>query len=141
MMVIDANILIYAHRDDAPQYAKAFAAMKRLAEGDDPWLLTWHAIHEFVAIVTHPKMYHPPTEMAHALEQVDAWMESPNVIVAGEGDGYWDHFKRLALDSGIRGRAIYDVRLAAVGVSHGVFDVLTNDSDFNRIPSIRTRPL
>jgi hypothetical protein len=77
MIAVDSNLLVYAHREDSPWYDAAYARIVELAEGQGPWAIPWPCIHEFLAIVTHPRIYTPPTPLEKALDQVEAWLESP----------------------------------------------------------------
>ena len=61
MIAVDSNILVYAHRADSEWHAPAAAAMKSLAEGRGPWAIPWPCVHEFLAIVTNPRVYDPPS--------------------------------------------------------------------------------
>ena len=68
MIAVDTNVLIYAHREDSPWHAAALQALTGLAEGRSAWAIPWPCVHEFLAIVTHPRFYRPPTPLAIAIE-------------------------------------------------------------------------
>jgi predicted nucleic acid-binding protein len=76
VIALDTNILVYAHREDSPFHEAAFRRVAELAEGPAIWAIAWPCLHEFLEIVTHPRVYAPPTPLARALDQVDAWLES-----------------------------------------------------------------
>ena len=80
MIAVDTNILVYAHREDSPFHEPAFQRLSELAEGAASWAIPWPCLHEFLAIVTHPRIYAPPTPLGRALDQVDAWLESPTLV-------------------------------------------------------------
>jgi predicted nucleic acid-binding protein len=84
VIAVDTNILIYAHREDSPFHDAAFRRVAGLAEGPAVWAIPWPCVHEFLAIVTHPRIYAPPTPLARALHQVDAWLESPTLALLAE---------------------------------------------------------
>ena len=90
MIAVDTNILVYAHRRDSQWHEPASECLRDLAEGSASWALPWPCLHEFLAIVTHERIFSPSTPMPKALEQVAAWLESPTVVVLSETDGYWD---------------------------------------------------
>ena len=71
MIAVDTNILVYAHREDSPWHEKALDCVTALADSGVPWAITWSGIHEFLAIVTHPRIYDPPTPLATAIEALD----------------------------------------------------------------------
>jgi toxin-antitoxin system PIN domain toxin len=139
MIAIDSNLLVYAHREDTPWHDIAYARIVELAEGRSLWAIPWPCIHEFLAIVTHPRIYSPPTPLDKAIEQVEAWMESPSLVLLSEIEDYWMHF-RLALVTGrVSGPQIHDARVAALCKEHGVTELWTADRDFGRFPDVQTR--
>ena len=81
MIAVDTNILVYSHRRDSLWHDGASRCVRELAEGRAAWAISWPRLHEFLAIVTHPRIYSPPTNVAAALAQVDAWMESPSLVL------------------------------------------------------------
>lgn len=136
MIGIDTNLLVYAHREDSPWHDQACARIAELAEGRTPWTIFWPCLHEFLAIVTHPRIYAPPTPLATALDQVDAWLESPSLILLVESEGYWAEL-RVALKEGrIVGPQVHDARIAALCRLHGVRELWTADRDFGRFPGL-----
>ena len=84
-----SSLLVYAHREDSPWHEPALRLMTALAEASATWAIPWPSIHEFLSIVSHPRIYAPPTPLASAFEQVDAWLESPSLVMIGEAEGYW----------------------------------------------------
>ena len=63
MIAVDSNVLVYAHREDSDWHDPAYACLLELAEGRDPWAIPWPCLHEFLAIVTHPRIYSPSTPL------------------------------------------------------------------------------
>jgi uncharacterized protein len=136
MIAIDTNLLVYAHREDSLWHGPSYAVIKQLAEGSSIWTIPWPCIHEFLAVVTHPKIYSPPTPLSRALSQVDAWMESPSLILLSESEGYWKEL-RMAVESGkIAGAQVHDARIVALCRFHGVDEFWTADRDFGRFTGI-----
>jgi toxin-antitoxin system PIN domain toxin len=139
VIAVDANILVYAHRKDSQWHGPAQAAMRALAEGRARWALPWPCVHEFFAVVTHARIYSPPSPLEVALAQIDAWLESPSVELIGEDIGYWPALRTLLVAGRIQGARVHDARIAAVCALHGVRELLTADRDFTRFPSLATR--
>jgi toxin-antitoxin system PIN domain toxin len=139
MIGVDSNLLVYAHRRDAPWHADAKRCLTQLAEGPASWAIPWACIHEFIAIVTHPKIYHPPSTIAQAVEQVECWRGSPSLVLIGEGDAYWERLRRLLIGGKIAGSKVHDARVAAVCLMHGVRELWTVDRDFSRFGDLRVR--
>ena len=79
MIAVDTNILVHAHREESPFHAPAYACVEMLANGAARWGIPWPCLHEFLAVVTHPRIYAPPTPLDRALDQVEAWRESPTL--------------------------------------------------------------
>lgn len=139
MIAVDTNLLVYAHRQDADEHAAAADVIRRLAEGRVRWALPWPCIHEFLAIVTHARIFDPPTPLAKALDQVSAWLESPFATTLAESPGYWERLQAQAGSSRSAGPRIHDARIAALCLHHGVTELWTADRDFARFPDLRVR--
>lgn len=139
LIAVDTNVLLAAHRAESPQHDRAAIAVGMLAEGAAAWAVPWPCIHEFLAVVTHARIFDPPTPLERARDQVAAWLESPSLMLLGEGRGYWEVLSQLLAGSGVRGPRVHDARIAALCLHHGVAELLTADRDFGRFPSLRTR--
>jgi len=139
MIAVDTNLLVYAHREDSPWHEAAYARLAELAEGRGPWAIPWPCLHEFLAIVTHPRIFEPPTPLDLALDQVEAWLESSSLALLAESPGYWLSL-RSAIQSGrVDGPQVHDARIAALCLSHGVRELWTADRDFSRFPALKVR--
>ena len=139
MTAVETNILVYAHRADSEWHDRATACLRALAEGRADWAIPWTCLHEFVATVTHPRIFNPPSTVDQAIEQVETWMESPSLTVLGEPHDHWSILRRQLLDGHVQGPAVHDARVAAICIGHGVRELLTADRDFDRFPSLRRR--
>jgi toxin-antitoxin system PIN domain toxin len=139
VIALDTNLLVYAHREDAAFHDAATAVVTELAEGRAPWAIPWPCVHEFLAIVTHPRIYRPPTPLAAALDQVDAWLESPSLVLLAESPDYWPALRTSLADGRVTGPMVHDARVAALCRMHGVRELWTADRDFGRFPGVRSR--
>jgi len=139
LIAVDTNLLVYAHREDAPWHDAAYARIAELAEGQQSWAIPWPCIHEFLAIVTHPKIYSPPTPLDKAIEQIEAWLESPSLVLFSEAEDYWMQLRPLLLSGRVSGPQIHDARIAALCKEHGVAELWTADRDFGRFPGVQVR--
>ena len=139
MIALDTNLLVYAHREDAVWHEAAYACVSGLAEGGAPWAIPWPCLHEFLAIVTHPRIFSPPTPIARALDQVDAWLESPSLVLLAEGVAYWASLRALVAGGRVVGPLVHDARVAALCRDHGVDELWTADRDFSRFPDLPLR--
>ena len=142
MIAIDTNILVYGHRADSPFHQTALDLLRRKAEGTDAWAIPWPCVHEFLAKVTHPRIFKNPTPLTRAVEQVTEWLRSPSGRVIGEPDGYLAVLTKMLVESRVTGAKIHDARIAAICVAHGVRELWSADRDFGRFTGIRvTNPL
>jgi toxin-antitoxin system PIN domain toxin len=137
VIALDTNVLVYAHREDSPFHAAARDCVASCAEGRAPWGLPWPCLHEFFAIVTHNRIYDPPTPAARALDQIDAWLESPSLVLLCETARHWPTLRELLTHSRLNGPAVHDARIAALCLQHGVRELWTADRDFGRFPTLR----
>ena len=139
MIAVDTNLLVYAHREDSPWHEAASARVAELAEGRSTWAIPWPCLHEFIAIVTHPHIYQPPTPLAQAVDQIEAWLESPRLVLLAESHEYWPAL-RAALEAGrIAGPQVHDAHVVAVCQIHGVRELWSADRDFGRFPGLVVR--
>ena len=137
MIAIDTNILVYAHSEDAEWHNAAFDSVKAVAESRTPWAIPWPCIHEFLAIVTHPKIFAPPP-LAAASAQVEAWLEAP-VVLLSECSGCWPILSQTIKAGRIAGSQVHDARIAALCLLHGVTELWSADRDFNCFPTVAVR--
>lgn len=136
-VAVDTNILVYAHRADSTFHAQASARVGELATGPSTWAIPWPCIYEFFAVVTHPRIYTPPTPIARALDQIDAWLESPTVVLLTEDEQHWSALRALLASSMTAGPRAHDARIAALCIAHRVTMLWTADRDFSRFPQLR----
>ena len=103
MIAVDTNILVYAHRGDSPFHDRARSALESLANASREWAVPWPCAHEFLAIVTHPRIYRTATPPATALAQLHALHALPNLVFIGEADEHLQHLEPLALGARVHG--------------------------------------
>jgi toxin-antitoxin system PIN domain toxin len=139
MIAVDSNILVYAHRADSPWHAPALDCVAKLAEGRAQWAIPWSCLQEFLAVTTHPRIYSPPTPLDLALDQVEAWFESPSLILLAEDADYWQRLRALMLAGQAAGPKVHDARIAAICLQHGVDELWTIDRDFSRFSGLKVR--
>lgn len=140
MIAVDTNILVYSHRRDSVFHEPAVVAIRALAESVTAWAIPWPAVHEFLAIVTHPRIYSPPTPVPDALEQVRRWIASPSLSLIGEpGAVYFEYLAHLLEAAHSTGPRVHDARIAAICLAHRVDELWTADRDFSRFPGLTVK--
>lgn len=138
MMAVDSNILIYALREESTWNLQARKVLRELAAAPEPWAIPWPCVHEYLAIATHARIFHPPTPLNDALLQMRNWMESPTLVLLHESDGFLGVLEEVLRRSIIQGPMVHDARIVALCLRHGVKKLLTADRDFSRFPQLRT---
>ena len=141
MIAVDTNILVYAHRRDSQFHRPASEIVRRLAEGRAAWAIPWPCIHEFLAIVTHPRIYNPPSSVEAALAQADAWLDSPALVVLSEGADHWEVLSGFLASGAVTGARVHDAPVAALCAATGVRELWSADRDFSRFPITVRNPL
>jgi toxin-antitoxin system PIN domain toxin len=139
VIALDTNLLVYAHRPDSPWHGRSRQLVTELAEAPAPWVIPWPCLHEFIAVVTHPRVFKPATPLETAIDQIEAWMESPSLVFISESSIYWETLRETLNTGRVTGPRVHDARIAALCQIHGISELWSADRDFNRFPGIRVR--
>ena len=138
MKLLDVNVLVYAHREDAPRHTDYRAWLEQLLNGSEPFGVVDLVLSGFLRVVTHPKIFDPPTDRELALQFVQAIRESAEHVQIAPGPKHWSIFIRLVLESGCRGNLIADAFLAAIAIEWGC-TWITTDRDYSRFIGLEWR--
>jgi toxin-antitoxin system PIN domain toxin len=138
MVVPDVNVLLYAFREELPEYSKARKWLTDTLEGDEPMGLPDVVSSAFIRISTHPRTYTPPTPVDIALDFIETLLSRPNCIRAQPGPRHWGIFAHLCRSLRLRGVLIPDAYLAAIAIETAS-EFITSDKDFARFPGLRWR--
>lgn len=141
MIAVDTNVLIHAGREEMALHRPALGALRTLAEGAEAWAVPVFCIGEFLRVVSHPRVFDPPTPVLEALGSVESLLSSPTARVLVPGEQYMLLLRRLIDAAAVSGNLIFDAQIAAVCLEHGATTLLTEDRDFSRFPGIRAVPL
>jgi uncharacterized protein len=137
VIAVDTNVLVYAHRAESAFHTQAFACLKALAEGSQPWGIPVSCVHEFLAVVTNPKVFSPASSFEQALEQVDAWLASPRAHVLHSGSQHWQVLSDITRKAKLQGGQFHDARIAAICIENGVTVLWSADRDFGRFKTLK----
>lgn len=137
MIAVDTNILVYAHRFESPFNQVAFDRLNELASGKAAWAIPWPCLHEFLNVVTNPRVFVPPTSLERALAQIDIWLESPSLALLSESPTHWTTLRAILVDSAVTGPRVHDARIMALCLQHGVRELWSSDRDFSRFTGVR----
>jgi uncharacterized protein len=136
VIAVDTNILVYAHRSDSPWHASAEAALATLSGAE--WAIPWPSVHEFLAIVTHPRIFDPPTPLEDALAAVDSWRSS-RVWMLGESEEHWLTLQGILRRGRVAGPQVHDARIASLCIQHAIDVLWSADRDFSRYPGLNVQ--
>ena len=137
MIAVDTNILVYAHRRDSPWHQAADLHLTELAQGRVPWAIPWPCVHEFLAVVTNPRVFQTPSPLTKALDQVECWLESPVLHLLREAPGHWRSLKAALASGKVVGPMVHDARVHVLCRDHGVKTLWSADRDFSRFSGSR----
>ena len=135
MILVDANLLIYAIDADSPRHQAARRWLEETLSGNNRVGLAWIVILAFVRITTRTGIIRNPLSPEEALAYVDSWLQQPFVKAIAPGDKHWSIFRNLTLAAGTAGNLTSDAHLAALAIEHGCA-VYSTDNDFKRFPGI-----
>lgn len=136
MRAIDTNVLVYAEIVGSAHHETARRTLAELAEGAAPWAIPWPCLYEFLRVVTHPRVYHPPMPLGVALDEVRRILRSPSLVLLGETSRHTEIMERVLAESGVTGNLVHDAHIAALCIEHGVRELLTGDRDFARFSGL-----
>ena len=134
MQAIDTNILIYAEVESSKHHDPALKILKTLAEGALSWAIPWPCIYEFLRVVTHPRVFHPPVPLEIVLADLQRVLASPSLILLTETRRHPAVLDRTVRRAAATGNLIYDAHIVALCLEHGVSEVITGDRDSERTP-------
>lgn len=136
MIILDANILLYAYDSGSEFHLQARSWVEKVFSEGEPLGLPWQTVAAFLRVVTNPKLRGDRFTAEAAAAIVDQWLSQPNVRLLAPGDHHWSLFKAAMVDGQVRGPLITGAQLAALTVEYG--GVLhTTDRDFARFPGLR----
>lgn len=129
-------MLVYAHREETANHAACRKWLEDVVNGDEDYGISDLVLSGFVRIVTHPKVFKRPSNIADALAFAEQVRDQPNCARIEPGPHHWDLFKRLCLDAGVKGNLVPDAYLAAMAIEAGC-EWISTDQDFSRFKGLR----
>ena len=138
MILVDANILVYAHVARFPQHQAARDWLDAQLSGGDPVGLPWPSLLAFLRIVTNPRVFERPEPIADAWRQAASWLAAGTSWVPSPGERHAEILGRLLSLPGVQGNLVPDAHLAALAIEHGLL-LCSTDGDFARFPALRWR--
>jgi len=136
MILIDANVLIYAHHAGVAEHQRSKDWLKTTLESGEPVGFAWMTLLAFLRITTSPKPFPAPFTAQEAAGVVTGWLGNSSASVLHPTDRHWPILGKLIADSQSRGPLVMDAHLAALAIEHGA-TLCTTDRDFTRFKGLR----
>ena len=136
MILVDANLLLYAANQAAPEHARARDWLDARLNASPRVGLQWPSLLAFVRLATNPVVVRAPTSLANARRQVEEWLACDPVWIPLPGAEHSAILRSLLESPGMTSRLVPDAHLAALAIEHGL-TVCSTDGDFARFPGLR----
>jgi len=136
VIVLDANILLYAYDSSSAKHARARAWVERVFSEGTLVGIPWQTVSAFLRVVTNTNLPGQRFTTEEAAQVVNQWLEQPNVRFLGPGDEHWSVLRRMLIEGQARGPLVTDAQLAALALEHGGV-LYSTDRDFARFPGLR----
>lgn len=138
MVLLDVNVLVTAMREDAPRHRPVNAYVEQLRRAQEPFGVSDLVLSGALRVLTHPRVFVPPTPPHIARAWVAALRATPNAVVVAPGPRHWELFSQLLEQTGAMGNLVADAWHAALAIEHGC-EFVSDDADFARFPGLRWR--
>ena len=136
MILVDANILLYAEDSVSLRHREARAWWDHQLSGTDPVCLCWAVVSAFIRISTNPRAFERPLSLERSLARVRSWLDQPCVRIVQPTERHWAVFQRMLQDGQAIANLVTDAHLAALAVEHGC-ELASTDADFARFPALK----
>ena len=137
MKAVDTSILVYALARSDPRSVKARELLSSLAGGTAPWAIPWPCVYEFLRLVTHPRVFHPPMSLTAARTDLNAVLASPSLVLLSESDRHGEVLQGLLKESAVTGNLLHVAHIATLCREHGVSELFTADIDLVRFVGLK----
>ena len=138
MILADVNVLVYAHREDTPRHAAYRKWLEDLINGDQAYGVSDLVLSRFLRVVTHPRIFTPPSQLADGVAFAQLLRRQPNAVPIAPGPRHWEIFASLCQAVGAKGNLVPDAYLAALAIESGS-EWVTTDRDYSRFPGLKLR--
>jgi uncharacterized protein len=138
VILLDANLLIYAVDADSSHHGVAKPWLERALSGAEPVAIPWVVLMAFLRITTREGILTRTLTLSEAVEYIDSWLAQPNVEAVSPGPAHWSIVRALILASGTAGNLTTDAHLAAMAIERGA-TLWSTDNDFKRFQGLNHR--
>ena len=120
MVAVDTNVLVYAEITSSRHHPVARECLRALAEGPAPWAIAWPCVYEFLRVLTHPRVYHPPVPVETAKADPANILASPSLVLLAETARHAEVLDAVLDESRATGNLVHDAHIVALCREHGV---------------------
>lgn len=138
MILVDANLLIYAVNEDAPVHHAAKSWLEDTLSGTETVGIAWTVLLAFLRVTTRTGLFRSPLPVEAAFEVMSVWLEAPAVVILEPTVHHLRTLRNLVLPLGTGGNITADAHLAALAIEHGA-ELCSTDNDFSRFRGLRWR--
>lgn len=138
MILVDANIPLYAEDSLSAQHEAALAWWDARLSGREPVLLCWPVLTVFLRIGTNARLQRRPLTLREAVERVQGWLEQPCVQLVQPTEQHWAILQKMLRGGNATANLVSDAHLAALAVEHNAV-LCSTDADFARFPGLKWR--
>ncbi len=138
MILVDANILLYAEDQLSSHHEAARRWWDRQLSGSSPVCLCWTVLCAFIRIGTNPRVFEHPMTLAQASTRVQSWLDQPCTRLIYPTERHWVVLRELLIRGQAGGNLVTDAHLAALALEHGC-ELMSTDADFSRFPKLKWR--
>ena len=136
MIVLDTNLLVYAHRSMVPEHARAQSAIESACNHQEGAGIATSSVAEFFSVVTHAKATGRPSAVEEATEFIALLESTGGIRICLPHAGFHRRLFLLARDLGVTGPRIFDLQIALTGLDNGATQIWTRDSSFVKVPGL-----
>lgn len=141
MILVDANLLLYAYHPRAAQHETSRAWLQAMLCGPELVRFAWLTLWAFLRIGTNPRVFERPLSTSEAEKVISSWLAQPAAGILEPGERHWDILRGLMGEGQTAGPLVMDAVVAAIALEHGA-TLYTTDRDFARFPGLKwTNPL
>ena len=141
MILVDANILLYAEDSLSPHHQRACEWWDEQLSGTSIICLCWQVLSAFIRIGTNPRVFEHPLSLEQAIARVQSWLEQPCTRIIRPTERHWAVFQLTLMDGQAVANIVTDAHLAALAIEHGC-ELFSTDTDFARFPKLKwTNPI
>lgn len=138
MILVDANVLLYAEDSLSPHHEPARRWWDAQLSGASPVCLAWTVMCAFIRIATNPRVFEHPLSLEQAIERVGSWLDQPCVRIVRPTERHWLVLQELLVEGKAVANLVTDAHLAALAIEHGC-ELCSTDADFARFPKLKWR--